>query len=185
MRRRICEATAASLAASGFHGTSVAQVVQAAAISQGALLHHYPAKEDLVAATASFLLERSVKWFARAKESLVRHKGGFAEVIRKSWREQFQSDDYAALLEILVAARTDEGLRARLDPALRDWRRQVDIELAELLPGDLKRKQLEAVLTISRCLMTGLVVHDSLLGDRARMEGVIDSWLALLDAVAA
>lgn len=182
MRRRICEAAAQSLSANGYHGASVAQIVQAAEISPGALLHHFPTKEDLVAATASYLLDRSVKWFARAKEGLVRSSGGYAEVIRKSWREQFQSDDYAALLEILVAARTEEGLRERVDPALRDWRRKVDAELSDLLPGDLKRKQLEAILTISRCLMTGLVVHDSLLGDRARIDGVIAAWLDLLEA---
>lgn len=181
MRRRICEAAAQCLSSQGYHRTSVNQVVQAADISPGALLHHFPTKEDLVAATASYLLARSVKWFARAKDGLVRNERGFAEVIRKSWREQFQSKDYAALLEILVAARTETGLRERVEPALSDWRRSVDAELASLLPGDIRRKQLEAILTISRCLMTGLVVHDSLLGDRARMEGVISEWLDLLE----
>lgn len=181
MRRRICEAAAQCLATNGYHRTSVSQVVQAAEVSPGALLHHFPTKEDLVAATATFLLARSLKWFARAKETLVKSKGGYADVIRKSWREQFQSDDYAALLEILIAARTEPGLRERVEPALDDWRRRVDSALADLLPGDMKRKQLEAVLTISRCLMTGLVVHDSLLGDRPRMDGVIEAWLVLLD----
>lgn len=185
MRWRLCEAAARRITESGYHKTSIAQIVQDAGVSQGALLHHFPAKEDLVAATAAFLLDRSVKWFARAKKSLVGNPQGFAEVIRKSWREQFQSGDYAALLEILIAARTEPSLKDRVEPALRDWRKKVDAELSELLPGDIRRKQLEAILTISRCLMTGLVVHDSLLGDRARMEGVIAEWLDLLDARAA
>ena len=120
MRWRLCEAAARRITESGYHKTSIAQIVQDAGVSQGALLHHFPAKEDLVAATAAFLLDRSVKWFARAKKSLVGNPQGFAEVIRKSWREQFQSGDYAALLEILIAARTEPSLKDRVEPALRN-----------------------------------------------------------------
>lgn len=182
MRRRLCEAAARRIALSGYHKTSIAQIVQDAGVSQGALLHHFPAKEDLIAATTGHLLNRSVVWFARAKADL-RSREGFAAVIRRSWKEQFQTDEYAAMLEILVAARTESSLAACVAPLLDDWRMRVEAELASLLPAATDKTTLEAVLTISRCLMTGLVVQDSLAGSRARMERVIDAWLDLLDQI--
>ena len=183
MRSRLCDAAARRLAGGGYHRTSIQQVVEEAGVSPGALLHHFPAKEDLIAATAAHLLDRSVAWFARAKAGL-NDRQGFADVIRRSWKQQFQSADYAALLEILIAARTDPSLARRLRPLLDAWRARVEQELVTLLPGDLKRRELDAVLTISRCLMTGLVVQDGLAGDRARMERVLESWLDLLDRTA-
>ncbi|MBY0422251.1 MAG: TetR/AcrR family transcriptional regulator; helix-turn-helix transcriptional regulator [Parvularculaceae bacterium] len=183
MRVRLCEAAARRLAAAGYHRTSIQQVVEEAGASPGALLHHFPSKEDLIAATAAHLLTRSVKWFARAKADLGSRRG-FAAVIRRSWKEQFQSPEYAALLEILLAARTEPTLAARLEPLLEAWRADVEAELTDLLPSDLKRRQLDAILTISRCLMTGLVVQDSLAGDRQRMEASIDAWLELLEGPA-
>lgn len=180
MRARLCAAAARRLAELGYNRTSIAQVVDEAGVSPGALLHHFPAKEDLIAATAAYLLDRSVKWFARAKAGIGIRRA-FADVIRRSWREQFQSAEYAALLEILVAARTDGALARRIEPLLDAWRADVERELATLLPGDMEDRRLDAVVTISRCLMTGLVVHDSLAGDRGRMERVINAWLSILE----
>ncbi|MEE2689973.1 MAG: TetR/AcrR family transcriptional regulator [Pseudomonadota bacterium] len=182
MRRRICEAAAAQLSEAGYHRTSIITVVKRAGISLGALQHHFPTKLDLVIATAEHLLNRSVKWFARAKGDLASGRKAFTKVIRRSWREQFQTEEYGALLEILVAARTDADLRERLKPALAHWRDSIDSELAGLLPESVDRREIEAVLTISRCMMTGLLVHDGLLNEQARMDMVIDEWLMIVGA---
>ncbi len=180
MRRRICEAATECFAARGYHRSSIKQVVDAAGVSLGALQHHFPSKDDLVEATATHLLGRSVKWFQRAKLNIAQDKNAFGDMIRQSWREQFTTDEYAALLEILVAARTDEDLRARVAPRLDDWRRAIEAELRDLVPGgDDGAGELEAVLTIGRCMMTGLLVHDGLIGDAGHMRKVIDAWVRL------
>lgn len=180
MRRRICEAATHRLARSGYHRTTIGEVVKKAGVSIGALQHHFPTKEALVVATAEHLLSRSVKWFSRAKAAF--GSQAFADMIRRSWREQFTTDDYGALLEILVAARTDKSLRAGVAPALESWRDEIERELASLLPGKADAAKLETILTISRCMMTGLLVHDGLLGDKRRMETVIDAWIGVLGA---
>lgn len=178
MRRRICAGAVSRLSARGYHGTSIKQVVDAAGVSLGALQHHFPAKDDLVEATAEFLLSRSVKWFQRAKLNIGKDKDAFGDMIRRSWREQFTTEEYGALLEILVAARTNEALRKRIAPKLDDWRRAIEIELRDLLPANGENAdELEAILTIGRCMMTGLLVHDGLLEDEKRMRNVIDHWV--------
>ena len=178
MRGRICDAATVRLSRAGYHRMTIQDVVKKAAISTGALQHHFPTKEALVVAVAERLLSRSVRWFHRAKAEL--GSGAFPEMIRQSWREQFRTDDYGALLEILVAARTDKSLRTSVAPALERWRDEIESELKEMLPDEKDAAYLETVLTISRCMMTGLLVHDGLLQDERRMDTVIDEWIGIV-----
>jgi AcrR family transcriptional regulator len=180
MRRRILEAATAALAEDGYGRLSIARVVERAGVSQGALQHHFPARDDLVAATAEFLLGRSVKWFHRAKDQLKRGRGGLGDVIRRSWREQFRTPEYAALLEILIAARTDEQLRNRIAPTLDEWRLSIDREIGALLAADGRSKaELETLLTLGRAVMTGLLVHDDLTREPRRIERAIERFISL------
>ena len=180
MRCRVCEAATAHIAEFGYHRTSIGKIALRAGVSQGALQHHFPSKEDLVAAVLDFLLTRSVEWFALARIDLAKGRDAFDEVVRRSWREQFCGDDFAAVLEILTASRTDETLKERITPALARWRELIDAELAELLPATQRTAdELRAILTISRALMTGLLVHDRLLNNEAHINLVIDKWIEL------
>ncbi len=181
MRLRICKAAAKRLAANGYHGTSIKQVVENAGVSLGALQHHFPSKDNLVEATAEYLLERSIRWFQRIKTELEKDRSAFAEVMRRSWEDQFMTPDYGALLEILVASRSDASLRKRIAPKLENWKDGIEAELRDLLTPIAKDAQeLSAILTIGRCMMTGLLVHDGLLGDEKHMRNVIDAWVGLV-----
>lgn len=180
MRRRVCEAAISHLAEFGYYRTSIGKIAERAGVSQGALQHHYRSKDDLTVAVVDGVLAQSVKWFSRARLELARGPDAFGEVVRRSWREQFLSEEYAALLEILTASRTEEGLRLRITPSLEHWRRSIDEELAELLPSIGRTAQeLLSVLAISRAMMTGLLVHDRLLKDDAQIDLVIDKWIEL------
>ncbi len=180
MRQRVCEAATAHLAEFGYHRTSIGKIAEHAGVSQGALQHHYPTKDDLIAAVVECILARSVKWFSLARLELARGPDAFGEVVRRSWREQFCSDDYAAILEILTASRTDTTLLDRISPALARWRARIGAEIAELLPSTQRTAaELDAVLSISRAMMTGLLVHDQLLKDDAHIDFVIERWIAL------
>ncbi len=180
MRRRICEGAVACLAAEGYHKTSIGKVVARSGVSPGALQHHFPTKLDLTAAVAAFLLDRSLRFFRKVNaEPSTR---GLGAALRASWKEQFQTPDYEALLQILVAARTDEALRARVAPALEDWRSGMERALAELHPEGATRRDVETSLTISRALMTGLLVHDGLIGDDKRISTVLAAWVRMAEA---
>jgi AcrR family transcriptional regulator len=181
MRLRVCEATISHLAEYGYFRTSIGKISERARVSQGALQHHYPTKEELIAAVADLILLRSVKWFSIARGDLERDRDAFAEIVRRSWREQFCSQDYGALLEILTACRTDAALKGRITPALERWRRLIDAEITELLPATRRTAvELDAILSISRAMMTGLLVHDQLLKDEGHIDLVINQWIELL-----
>ncbi|MEL6360727.1 MAG: TetR/AcrR family transcriptional regulator [Pseudomonadota bacterium] len=177
MRARIFRAATACIADVGFHRTSLAAVIDRAQVSQGALQHHFPTKLDLMAGVAGYLLDRSIRWFARIADKIEDDPCVFSAIISRSWREVFQSDENAALVEILVASRTDADLRQRICPALTSWRDAVDRELAAIYPGEESRRALKHKITISRAMMTGFVVQDVLLG--ADPTETIDYWSTL------
>lgn len=181
MRRRVCEAAIAHLAENGYFRTSIGKIAVRARVSQGALQHHFPTKEALIGAVADMILLNSVKWFSLARVELARDPDAFAEIVRRSWREQFCSPEYAALLEILTACRTDAALKRRIKPALERWRAMIDAELRQLLPATTRTAaELDMILSISRAMMTGLLVHDQLLKDDAHIEFVINQWTVLV-----
>ena len=182
MRRRIFEGATACIAANGYHRTSISQVAQQCGVSVGALQHHFPSKLDLMAATAEYLLSLALRWFSEAKEDFSRDPEAYEKALFRAWREVFKTREYAACLEILVAARTDSDLKMRIMPALADWRSSLDAELAALFPQEADRCGVEAGLTISRALMTGLLVKEDLMGDEESIDNALKAWVKVLKA---
>lgn len=175
-RRTICEATVQSLAARGYSETSINRVVEIAGVSKGALQHHFPSKEDLMASTASYLLARPVEYSDRDTFSNVRDR------LRAFWERMTNTRAYLALLEILIAARTDRVLQARIAGGLKTSIKEID---EHFLPeyGDLNDREQDDVLllmTANRCLMRGLLVESQYGISEARQRQVLERWFDLL-----
>lgn len=85
-------------------------------MSKGALQHHFSTKEELVAAVVETLLAHPL-----ARVHSPRREAGRTDTeiivtrLRSGWTDFVNTASYRALLEILVAARTDAGLRNRID----------------------------------------------------------------------
>lgn len=62
VRRTILEACFSAFAESGFHGASMAEIARRAGISHTGLLHHFPRKEDLLAAVLELQDERGAAY---------------------------------------------------------------------------------------------------------------------------
>ncbi len=175
-RRVICEATVACLAEVGYSETSISRVVAKARVSKGALQHHFPSKEDLMASTASYLLARPVEYSDRDTSSNVRER------LRAFWERMTNTRAYLALLEILIAVRTDSVLQARIAEGLKTSIREID---EHFLPryGDLDEHDQDDVLllmTANRCLMRGLLVENQYGISEARQRQVLERWFDML-----
>lgn len=115
MRRRSLAATLATLPARGYRGTTTAAVQQHAGVSQGALLHHFGSRAELLAAAVDHLAhERMAAVLTAAVEAPPeedRRRLGCpgAEV-------DLQASLFSASLELWLAARTDADLLDALRP---------------------------------------------------------------------
>lgn len=175
-RRTIREATVECLAELGYSETSISRVVEKAGVSKGALQHHFPSKEDLMASTASYLLARPVEYSNRATSLDIRVR------LRTFWERMTNTRAYLALLEILIAARTDAVLQARIADGLKTSIREIDERFLPSL-GELEKDEQDDVLllmTANRCLMRGLLVENQYGISEARQRKVLERWFDLL-----
>jgi AcrR family transcriptional regulator len=107
---RLLDATMECLAELGWSGTSTTEVARRAGVSRGAQQHHYPTKMLLVVAAVEHMLERQRLAYERAFNDLPygeRNVEGALDLLWKTFREA----PSLALMELAMAARTDETLR--------------------------------------------------------------------------
>jgi AcrR family transcriptional regulator len=112
-RARLLDATLACLHELGYARTTTIEIARRARVSRGAQLHHFPTKQELVTAAVEHLFARRHGEFLAAFAA--RPPGGdpHAAAIDLLW-SMVRSDSFDAWLELLVAARTDPELRARV-----------------------------------------------------------------------
>jgi len=114
-RRRLLEATFESLIEVGFARTSTPEVLRRTGISRGALLHHFPTKNDLVAAAVEYVFDKRLTAYREAFANLELPEGASrAEAAIDLLWELVCGPTYYAWLELLVAARTEPELLGRL-----------------------------------------------------------------------
>lgn len=113
MRRRLLDATLASLHEKGYRGTTTLEVQQRAKVSRGALLHHYGSRSQLVLAAVDHLARErmaEVTAVAGGQPPGTRREAWAVKVLWKT----FDGPLFAASLELWLAARADEELRTAL-----------------------------------------------------------------------
>jgi len=180
MRGRLVEAAIACLAETGFERTSIKRVVARAGVSQGALQHHFPTKEDLIVAVVDRLLERSISETLRFVDEERGNPRAVEAITMRIWTHLIDTKPYRALLEILMAARTDEALRVRVAPNLQRWNAAIDALIIRLFRArDGRQETAEALLFMGRSMMMGLVVSEGFFRDRDYARAMVERWIAL------
>lgn len=176
-RAAICDATIECLFQRGYGETTLARVATMAGFSKGALQHHFPSKEDLMAATADTLLSRP---FARTPNPDLR-PDTVAEALALPWKMMTNTPAYRALLEILIAARTDEKLQDRISDNLHKWNDAMDehsVQMYRSVEGT--DEDVKALLTMTRSLMRGLVIQDRYIDDPTESDAHVTRWAKLI-----
>ncbi len=177
---KICQATIQCLAEIGYSETSIHKVIEPAGVSKGALQHHFPTKEDLMAATAERILENAQ--FAPVFESnKPANTRDVAQEIKQIWLLYVNTTEYRALLEILIAIRTDIELQTRLSPKLKAWE-------AGRLSGAMKQykavsghdEDVELLMTMTTSMMRGLIIQAQYNDDPSFHTKIINRWTEMV-----
>jgi AcrR family transcriptional regulator len=122
-RVRILEATINCLVEKGYAGLSTSEVTTRAGISRGAMHHHFPSRMMLVAAVIDYTFYQRMSHFLDDYFDAISRRGedGVVEVASEMHWQSVQTREYAAYLELAVAARTDPELGAYFEPAARRY----------------------------------------------------------------
>lgn len=159
-RRRVIEATVASLETNGYAATTTAVVALKAGISRGGLFHQYPTKVDLMIDVVEETYREEMvaydAWLAQVSDPQERYYG----LIERMW-ELLQRPKGMAVLEIMVGARSDPALAKRLAPL----QRRLDLNSQKRVAQHIKHAGLAAddddapMLRLAVAAVRGLVIE--------------------------
>src|SRR5256885_1522274 len=130
-RAQLLDATIACLYERGYGGTTTTEIAERAGVSRGAQLHHFPTKAELVTAAVEHLSMRRHAEFVRAIGKLPAGEGRTVAAIDLLW-SILSSGTFYAWLELMVAARTDAGLRRSMTAVTERFSQTVERTFAGL-----------------------------------------------------
>lgn len=180
MRQRLLDATVELLGERGWSGTSTTLISQRAGVSRGAQLHHFPTKNALVVAAVEHLQQQRTVDLADAVAELPRGPRRTRAVL-EVLAEQFTGPLFSAALELWVAARTDNTLRASVAPLEQRIGRDVHRRTVEVLGADESQPGVRELIQATLDLIRGLGLANTITDDRARRDRILDQWALLLD----
>jgi AcrR family transcriptional regulator len=185
MRRRLLDATLDSIHEVGFQNTSTTEVVRRAGVSRGALLHHFPTKEALIAAAVRHLLNTEVADIGKVAEAAARGEMTIEAFVDNMWR-RFSGRLFMITLDYLASARTDPRLRESLRPITREFHQALDAIWTQFFePASLSAKQTQVTLNMTLCLLRGMGVQTIQRDDPAYFAEMLASWKDILNRLLA
>lgn len=179
-RLKMLEAAVDCLVESGYQGLTTAQVAERAQVSRGAMHHHFATRMDLVAAVVEHIFYQRMRLFLDDYlAAMAQSKGALLIDLATDahWRS-VQTREYAAYLELAVAARTDPELNAAFEPAARRYDEVWTAEMIESFPqwqDQWRAMKLGSDFAIA--VHSGLLMHRPVFGPE-RIEQVLKLTIA-------
>lgn len=176
-RQRLLDAAVDGLAGNGWSGTTVAMVAGRAGVSRGAAQHHFPTREDLVAAAIEYATENRL---VEQRAVLPSDPYERVEAVVNMLVDIYVGPYFRAALHVWVAAGADESLRERVYPLEARLGRRVHRVAVDLLGADERsqgvRETIQGTLDMARGLGLAAVLGD----DTARRKPIVRQWARIL-----
>jgi len=153
-RRKLIDAALKILCEAGYSATTTDLVARRARVSRGAMLHHFRTRVDLMAAVAEHVIHEQSRRRREEVESFAPGPQRFFEAADISWEIQKQPAT-TALLEIMLATRSDRALKKRLAPMVQQLR-QMRTEAAERLMSYLHIDDQDLMVDLLRIHLAAL-----------------------------
>lgn len=121
-RARILDEAVRVIAGQGYAATTNAAVAEAAGITRGAMLYHFPTRESLLEAAIDHIQAQRAALFRDAADSLP-PGGDVTEHAIETYWDLLHRTPFVAFAELEAAARTDGLVRDLLAPSLAEFDR--------------------------------------------------------------
>ncbi|OBF91866.1 TetR family transcriptional regulator [Mycobacterium sp. 852014-52450_SCH5900713] len=182
---RLLDACIATIIEVGYARASAAVITKRAGVSVGALFRHFETMGDFMAATASEVLRRQLETFTKRVAEIPADRPAL-EAALAILRDITAAPSNAVLYELLVAARTDEKLRATLQTELRQYSAKIH-DAARTLPGaeSFPEETFPVLVALLTNVFDGAAVVEGVLPQPQIAEQRIPMLMTLLSAAAA
>jgi len=173
----ILDATIRCLDKYGYAEASTTRITEKAGISRGALTHHFSSKEDLIVAATNKILNQAI-FRPRLREDETRT---VEDDLYRLWDRIVNTYQMRALIEILVASRTDLALSKRVKHELVQWNDRLNeaaFENYEAVEGG--DEELRRIWTIARVFFRGLTTHDAFVRPGENHRDLVDTFIQMV-----
>lgn len=130
---RLLDASIQTIIDIGYAKASAAVIARRAEVSDGALFRHFPTMGDFMAATAHEVMRRQLEVFSKRIAEIPAEQPPLQAVLT-ILRDVTGNDTNTVMYELLIAARTDEKLRATLQEVLTEYAANI-YGTARTIPG--------------------------------------------------
>ncbi|MEV6640751.1 TetR/AcrR family transcriptional regulator [Amycolatopsis sp. NPDC051371] len=179
-RRRLIEAALDSFGERGWHGVTVAVIAERAGVSRGAAQHHFPTREDLVAAAVDLLGEAQIDEL-RAQAADLPSGVPRIERVVEMVLNLYTGPLFRAALQLWSVAATDDALRDVLVPLEARVGREAHRVTVELLGVDESRAGVRELVQATLDLARGLGLANLLTDDTRRRKQIVREWARTLE----
>ncbi|SEN95700.1 transcriptional regulator, TetR family [Pseudorhodobacter antarcticus] len=180
MREKLIETALDVIYDKGFRGASTLEFSRRAGVSRGALLHHFPARSDIMIAAMEHLLQDGTHQIRNIAVKVAHQLISLESFVEFLW-QLFSGRFFYISLEFINEARTDAELRDRMVPLVKDFHAALDGIWNEF------EKQFEATpratrvgLNLTICLVRGMGVQTVLKNDPEYFQTMLDTWKRVL-----
>ncbi len=166
MRQRLIDAAISCLYTVGYAATTTQLVVETAKVSRGAILHHFPTKVDLMLAVAEYAAGSQNALVERRLGEVEKGLPRYLAITQATWSAMSQPPAQA-LLEIMMASRSDPDLSGRLAPViakLEESQREGVWHMAQR-QGIKDRETVMTMVRLHVAAMRGIAIELNLSGD--------------------
>lgn len=172
-RRRILTAAIDCLTTLGYSATTTTVVGERAGVSRGALLYHFPTRQQLVSAAVAELFDTMRQQYETAFARLAPRRARIAAAIDLLW-QTFQDPRLTVVLELWLAARTDGELQRQLLPVSLEHQRHIRSLARRFFPSRASDQRFERVLALIIDTLQGAAVRRLSQPDDPSIEQTID-----------
>eukprot|EP01030_Chromulinospumella_sphaerica_P014342 gene14342-14135_t len=171
-RARILDEAVKVIASSGYAAATNAAVAEAAGITRGAMLYHFPTREDLLEGVIGYLQIERAELFRRAAEDLPPGADVTEHAIDSYW-DLLRHPAFTAFMELEMAARTDPVVATLIAPARAEFdRAQIGDHFLKMLHAGAGPR-FQASRDLARFMLEGLARADLSYDEEARVERLL------------
>ena len=179
-RGKLLDATIESLIDVGYPRTTTVEVGERAGLSRGAQLHHFPSRAELLVAAIEHLAdERSKEFEAELSARLEKGDDPIDALVDMLWAT-FSGPLYWAVVELMVAARTDPELLERFEAFERSLGGRIYAGFKQLTGRGDREARIAVEMTLY--FMRGLAMERIFRENDAHYDDLVERWKKSLRA---
>ena len=179
-RERLVRATLDEVFEVGYHTATTHQIAERAQVSRGALLHHFPARADIILAAMETLLEDGTAEIRSVSDRVREGSLGLDDFV-EFLSQLFSGRFFYLSLEMITEARNDPALRERMIPVVQRFHAALDAIWVEFCDADKRPpRQARIILNLTVNLVRGMGVQAVLRPDPGYYRDLVEAWKAVL-----